>query len=79
VTRAEISSLAVHDQVRRHACMGLVTDVTANTVRIVWDGQGRVPTSYSKASASLQDVVLVCKAPETTIDGVVRRGYYTRP
>jgi hypothetical protein len=59
--------------------MGLVTDVTTSTVRIVWDGQGRVPTSYSKASASLQEVVLVRKAPEKMIGGRIRRGYYTRP
>lgn len=78
MTKAEIETLTVTDQVRRGACMGLVTDVTANTVRITWDSQGRVPTSYSKASASLQEVFLVRKAPEKVIDGRVRRGYYTR-
>jgi hypothetical protein len=78
MTKTEIRKLLCTDQVRRGNVLGLVVESTPTHVKIVWDDQGRVPTTYSKETNALDDVRI-----ERMADRVVRDGrttnFFTRP
>jgi hypothetical protein len=63
MTRQEIQNLRVTDQVgRRGNVLGLVLESTPTHVKIAWDGQGLVPTTYTKQTEALNDVWVTRKA-----------------
>jgi hypothetical protein len=79
MTRNEAQELAVTDGVRQGNCHGIITEISASgTIKIAWDGQGRVPTSYPKDSDNLKHIVVTHRADRAYRDGRVI-GWHTRP
>jgi hypothetical protein len=69
MTKTEIRKLLCTDTVRRGSVVGIVVESTPTHVKICWDDQGNVPTTYAKATKALDDVRIEHMAKRTERDG----------